>query len=69
MKAEMVFCFQNCSSDQEKLLRSLLRPIYSNSEKSERFFKQNAFLTYSWRFLRSKTLEQNYWDSETCWKS
>ena len=46
--------------------------IYSNSEKSEQFFKQNAFSTCSWRFLRSNQLEQlefklekKYWDLET----
>ena len=53
---QIVFCFQNCSSDQEKplkfeaegrefakKLRSLNRTIYSNSEKSEQFLKQNSF--------------------------
>ena len=30
----------------------------SNSESSEEFLKQNAFLTFSWRFFRSITLEQ-----------
>ena len=29
-----------------------------NSEKSEQSLKQNAFLIYFWRFLRSNTLEQ-----------
>ena len=32
--------------------------IYSNSEMSEQFLKQNAFLTCSLMFLRSNTLEQ-----------
>ena len=36
----------------------ITRTIYSNSERSEQFLKQNAPLTYSWRFLRSNTLEQ-----------
>ena len=58
------------SSDREKLLkfetegrefaqvlRSLL-VIYSNNERSVQFWKQNAFLTCSWRFFRSNTLEQ-----------
>ena len=57
-----------CSSDREKLmkyevegqeyakvLKSLNRTIYLNSERSEQFLKQNTFLTYSWRFLRSNT--------------
>ena len=34
-----------------------LRIIYSNSEFST-IFEQNVFLTCSWRFLRSNTLEQ-----------
>ena len=29
--------------------------IYSNSEWSEQFLKQNVFLTYSWSFFRSNT--------------
>ena len=32
--------------------------IYSNSESSDQFLEQTAFLTYSSRFLRSNTLEQ-----------
>ena len=36
----------------------ITRTIYSNIERREQFLKQNAFLTYSWRFLRSNTLEQ-----------
>ena len=61
---------KNCSSDREKLLRfegegrefakmlsSLELLIYSNSERSEQFMEQNAFLTCSWRLLRSNTLE------------
>ena len=32
--------------------------IYSNSEISVQFLKQNAFLTCSWKFLRSNTLQQ-----------
>ena len=32
--------------------------LYSNSERSVQFLKQNDFLTYSWMFLRSNTLEQ-----------
>ena len=33
------------------------RTIYSNSERSDQFLKQNAFLTCSWRFIRSNVLE------------
>ena len=43
-----------------------------NSERSVQLLKQSAFLTCSWRFLRSNTLEQlelkldkNKWDLET----
>ena len=61
-----VFCFQNCSSYRKKRyfwssrlktenLKKIevTRTIYSISERLEQFLKQNAFLTYSWRFLRS----------------
>ena len=37
----------------EKNLFEITQTSYSNSERSEQFMKQNAFLTYSWRFLRS----------------
>ena len=30
--------------------------IHHNREKSEQFLKQNAFLTCTWRFLKSNTL-------------
>ena len=48
--------------------------IHSNSERSGQFLKQNAFLTCSWRYLRSTILEQlklkyvikKSWDSEFC---
>ena len=67
---------KNCSSDR-KFFFEITRPIYSNSERSDQFLKQNAFLTFSWRFLRSNILEQlyaieigkNYWDSEIFRKS
>jgi hypothetical protein len=32
--------------------------IYSDSERSVWFLKLNAFLTYLWRYFKSKTLEQ-----------
>ena len=49
-----------CSSDRErpricKFLRSLNRTICSNSERSEQFLKQNAFLSLT--ILRSDQLE------------
>ena len=56
----MVFYFQNCfdqlweknwSSDWENFWNS-------SNERSEHFFKKNAFLTCSVRYLRSNTLEQ-----------
>ena len=34
--------------------------IHSNSERSEQFVKQNAFLTCTWRFLRSNKFQSNY---------
>ena len=61
---------KNCSSDRENILQfdvegrefakkfEITKIIYSRSEQSEQFWKQNAFLTWSWRFLRSKSLEQ-----------
>ena len=55
--------WKKCSSDREKLLRieaegqefakSFEITRTWNSERSEQFLKQNAFLTCSWRFLRS----------------
>ena len=35
----------------------ITKTIYSNSETSDQFLKQDAFLTCSWRFLRYKILE------------
>ena len=50
----------------------IITAINSDSETSVQLLKQNAFLTCSWRFLRSNTLEQlelkldkNKWDLET----
>ena len=38
------------------------RTIYWNSERAVQFFKQNFFLTCSWRFFRSLTLEKlEFW--------
>ena len=69
-RGEMVFCCQNCSSDREKLLKieaegrefaNFLRSVEQfiqavNGQNS--FWKQNAFLTCSWRFLMSHKLER-----------
>ena len=60
---------KNWSSDREKLeirdwrlrickLFEITRTIYSNSEGQNNFWWQNAFLTFSWRFLISNELEQ-----------
>ena len=67
----MVFCFQNCSyltTQWKKIvleieknfwkLFKMTKTIYSNSERSVQLLKQNTFLTCSWRFLRSDTIEQ-----------
>jgi hypothetical protein len=61
---------KNCSSDQENLLkfeaegrefanflRSLAQFIQTVNGQNN-FWQQNAFLTCSWRFLRSNELEQ-----------
>ena len=58
---------KNCSIDQEKLkaegrefakiLGLSFKTIYSNSERSLQFLKQNVFLTCSLRILRSNELE------------
>ena len=42
----------------EKNLRSLNRTINLISERSIQFLQQNAFLTFSWRFLKYITSEQ-----------
>ena len=58
---------KNCSSDQFEIpgwkprickLFEITRTVYWNSEKSVQFLKHNAFLTCSWRFLRSNTSQQ-----------
>ena len=58
---------KDCSSDPEKVLKfktdsqefaTILRSIYSNSERQLQFLKHNAFVTFSGRFLRSDTLEK-----------
>ena len=79
---------KSCSSDQEKLLnleaegrafakflRSLEQYIQTVNGQNN-FWKQNAFLTCSWRFLIPKKnstiriqIGKDYWDLETCRKS
>ena len=57
---------KNGSRDREKLLKFEAKGqefanfliYYSNSESSVQFLKQNAFLTYSWMFIRSNKLKQ-----------
>ena len=61
---------KNCSSDREKLLkfeaesRELAKVLRSAEQfiqtvkGQNNFWLENAFLTCSWRFLRSKKLEQ-----------
>ena len=61
---------KNCSSDREKLLKfeaegrefaKILKSLeqFLRTVKSQNnVWQQNAFLTCSWRFLRSNTLEQ-----------
>ena len=61
---------KNCSSDREKLLKfeaegwefaKFLRSLeqFDRTVKGQNnFWKQNAFLTCSWKFLRSNKLEQ-----------
>ena len=41
-----------------------MRTVYSNSERSEQFLKQNAFLTCSQRFLKSNIWEKFKFKSE-----
>ena len=53
----MVFCYQNCSSDREKVLRSLEQFVRTVKGQNN-FWQQNVFLTCSWRFLRYNRLEQ-----------
>ena len=61
---------KNCSSDREKLLKfeaegrefaNILRSLeqFIQAVKGQnKFWQQNAFLTCSWRFLRSNKFEQ-----------
>ena len=76
---------QKCSSDQEKLLKfkaecyefanflRLLEQFIQTVQGQNKFWKQNAFLTCSWRFLITNKsefkLEKKYWDLVTCRKS
>ena len=61
---------KNCSSDREKLLKfeaesrdfakflRSLEQFIQTVKGQNNFWQHNAFLTCSWRFLRSKELEQ-----------
>ena len=61
---------KNCSGDREKLLKfeaegrelakflRSLEQFIQTVKGQNNFWKQNAFLTCSWRFLRSNNLEQ-----------
>ena len=73
-KNEFVCRFLEESEDTKKSFRNYLtfRNIYSNSESSVQFLKQNAFLTCSWKFFRSSKLSRTIriqigkkWDLET----
>ena len=62
----MVFCYQNCSIDQEKLLkfeaegREFAKFLRSLNQFIQTVKGQNnfVFLPCSWRFLMSNKLEQ-----------
>ena len=79
---------KKCSIDQEHLLKfeaegqefansfRIIEKFIQTVMGQNNFWQQNAFLTYSWRFLRSKKLEKlefklvkNYWDLKICRKS
>ena len=61
---------KNCSSNREKLLKfeaegrefeknlRSLEQFIQTVRGQNNFWRQNAFLTYSWRFLRSNKSEQ-----------
>ena len=73
----MVFCYQNCSSDREKLLKfkayggefakclRSLEQFIQIVKGQKNFWQQNAFLICSWRFLISNKLEQLEFKLET----
>ena len=53
---------KNWSRDQENTFE-IIRTIYSNSETSVKFLKQNAFLTFAGGFsdlLREKNYKSNW---------
>ena len=68
---------KNCASErekleaEEKLLKFKAKGREFASERSEQFLKQNVFLTYSLRFLRSNKFEQLQFKLvlKSCWKS
>ena len=69
-KIVLTYCEKKCSSDQEKLLKfeaegrefaKFLRSVEQFIQTvtgQNSFWKQNAFLTFSWRFLIPNKLEQ-----------
>ena len=77
-EVELVFCYQNCSDLLcEKIVLVIEKNFWNLRLKAEKFAKTlrsigkfihtmkgqtNAFLTCSWRFLRSNILEQLNWN-------
>ena len=57
----MAFCFQNCADLLWEKIGSFLRSpeqFIRTMKCQNNFWKRILFLTYCWRFLRSKKLEQ-----------
>ena len=63
----IVFCYQNCSSDQENILKfeaegwefaKNLRSLELFIGAVRTILETDCFLTCSWRFLKSNILEQ-----------
>ena len=51
--------FRNSKLKAENLIFfEIITTIYSNSERSAQYLKENTFLTCSWRFLRFNTSKQ-----------
>ena len=59
---------KKCSSDREKLFKFLrsLEQFIQTVKGQINFCQQNAFVTCSWRFLRSNKLEQFKFKLEKC---
>ena len=60
---------KNCSSLQPRIFKlfGITRTIYSISERSQQFLKQNTLLTDFWRFLRTNILNQFEFKLEKNW--